>query len=689
MPRIVLTFVTVALAYALGAQVAYDWFGAGVFPVFFPAAGVTVAALVLTRRAAWPAVLAGAGTAEIVIDLLHDSRLAPALGWAAANLAEASAGAVLLLTACRWRSVDLSRRSDLLAFLAVPVGLTPALGGLIGAANAELLGAGAEWPEYVLRWWIGDGLGVLVVGGAVLAVARCGVGRIRERWPEALALAGAATAATAVAFTVDEVHWGYVPFVIMPWVALRLGTAAVAIVGGLVAVVAAQQVSLAPSLWNEVDVTPSSGILYVQVAIAAMTATSLLLAAEAGERDDAVRERARADEERRYEHAVAVRLQRALLPERLVEKPDVAVSALYRPSDERLEVGGDWYETFALSGDRLGIAVGDVVGHGLEAAAAMGQLRTAVAALAPDCESPVELLEQLDDFAAKSSAMQYSSACFAMLDPATGIVLHASAGHPPILLIEPHGGVRYLEGGLSWPLCAASGSRGPHGTAVLEPGATLVMYSDGLIERRGEPIDFGLARLAAAADRSQTLDPEELCHALVSDLVAGRRVQDDVVVLAVRLLATRPAPVLELELPSGLEAPGAARKALGSLNGALHLVSAERLQDVQLLVTELVANAVRHGSEAQDVVGVAVRANEEVLRVEVTDAGAGFDPARTPGPSEDPGGGWGLVIVAAIAHRWGVESDDTTTVWFEIDRPQAEMRPATASTAPVAARGQR
>ncbi|HEX2411111.1 MAG TPA: SpoIIE family protein phosphatase [Solirubrobacteraceae bacterium] len=681
--RTVFTFVAVASAYALAAQVAYDWFGAGVFPVFFPAAGVTVAALVLSPRPAWPAVLAGAGTAEVVVDLAHGSDLAPALGWAVANLTEATAGAVLLLYACRGRPVDLSRRGDLVAFLALPVGLSPALGGLLGAANAELLGTGAEWPEYVLRWWIGDGLGVLVVGGAALAVARCGVDRIRERWLEAVAVAAAATLATAFAFSAEDVHWGYVPFVIMPWVAFRLGTPAVAIVGALVAVVAAQEVALAPSLWNEVDVSPRTGVLYVQVAIATMTATSLLLAAEAGERDDAVRERARADEERRYEHAVAVSLQRALLPERLVGNPHVALSALYRASDERLEVGGDWYETLALPGGRLGVAVGDVVGHGLEAAVAMGQLRTAVAALGRDCGSPVELLEQLDEFAAKSSAMHYSSACFASLDPATGVVDYASAGHPPILLVDPRTGSRFLEGGLSWPLCAVHGKRAPHGSARLEPGATLVLYSDGLVERRGEPIDIGLERLAAAANRSQALEPEALCHALVAELIDGRRVEDDVVVVAVRLLAVpvRPdaafegageQPVLELNLPNSLEAPTAARRALSSLNGSLHLVSAGRLRDIQLLVTELVANAVRHGAQREDTVGVVVRANEQAMRVEVTDRGGGFDPARLPGPSTDAGGGWGLEIVTALAHRWGVERDADTTVWFEVDRPQAE-----------------
>jgi serine phosphatase RsbU (regulator of sigma subunit)/anti-sigma regulatory factor (Ser/Thr protein kinase) len=431
-------------------------------------------------------------------------------------------------------------------------------------------------------------------------------------------------------------------------------------------------VSLAPSLWNDADVTPRTGILYVQVAIATMTATSLLLAAEAGERLDAVRQRARADEERRYEHAVAVSLQRALLPERLVESPRVAAAAIYRPSDERLEVGGDWYETLALSEGRIGFAVGDVVGHGLEAAAAMGRLRTAVAALAPDCASPVEVLDQLDDFACKSTAMHYSTACFAVLDPATGVVEHASAGHPPILLVDPEHGARYLEGGLSWPLCAASGTRTPHGEAKLEPGATLLLYSDGLVERRGEPIDVGLERLAAAAYRARDLEPEQLCRAVVADLVHGERIQDDVVVLAVRLLVTQ--ALLEFELPSRAEAPSAARKALSSLNGSLHLVSAERLRDVQLLVTEVIANAVRHGSTEEGSVKLTVRADEHVMRVEVTDHGSGFDPELIPGPSTEVGGGWGLEIVAALAHQWGVEHDGNTTVWFEIDRPQGEDR---------------
>jgi serine phosphatase RsbU (regulator of sigma subunit) len=421
-------------------------------------------------------------------------------------------------------------------FFALPVALSPALGGLIGAANAELLGPGAQFGEYVFRWWVGDGLGVLVIGGAIIAVARTGIERVRRRWIEAAVLAAAAGVATALAFGVDGPYWGYVPFVILPWIALRLGTSAVAVVAALVAIVAAQEVALAPSLWDELDVMPETGILYVQVAIALLAATSLLLAAEAGERDVALRERAEADEEHRYEHDVAVSLQRALLPERLVEHAGVAVAAIYRPSDERLEVGGDWYDTLSLPGGRIGVAVGDVVGHGLEAAAAMGQLRTAVAALAPDCASPTQLLGQLDDFAKRSNGMRYSTACFATLDPATGAVEHASAGHPPILLIQATGTCRYLEAGLSWPLCAADAPRIPHGSLTLQPGATLILYSDGLVERRGEAIDVGLEELRAAAQRSWRLGVDDLCEALVAALLDARPIQDDVVVLALRLV---------------------------------------------------------------------------------------------------------------------------------------------------------
>lgn len=130
--------------------------------------------------------------------------------------------------------------------------------------------------------------------------------------------------------------------------------------------------------------------------------------------------------------------------------------------------------------------------------------------------------------------------------------------------------------------------------------------------------------------------------------------------------------ILQLALPVRPEASSAARKAITALNGSLHLVSEERLRDAQLLISEVVANAVRHGERSGAPIEITVLATAEVMRVEVGNHGAGFDPAELPGPSPERSGGWGLPIVAALAHRWGVLKASTSTVWFEIDRPQRE-----------------
>lgn len=128
--------------------------------------------------------------------------------------------------------------------------------------------------------------------------------------------------------------------------------------------------------------------------------------------------------------------------------------------------------------------------------------------------------------------------------------------------------------------------------------------------------------------------------------------------------------LLTLELPNQVESAAAARKALTTLNGTLHLVSPARLRETQVLISELVANAVRHGGAGDAPVHVAILATDDVLRVEVRDMGRGFDPRALEPPSHDVGGGWGLRLVGILATRWGVERGDGTTVWFEIDRPR-------------------
>ena len=129
------------------------------------------------------------------------------------------------------------------------------------------------------------------------------------------------------------------------------------------------------------------------------------------------------------------------------------------------------------------------------------------------------------------------------------------------------------------------------------------------------------------------------------------------------------AALLTLDLPSRPEAPSAARKALTALNGSLHLLSSSRLLDVQLLVSEIVTNAVVHAA-TEDTIVLAVLATDEMVRVEIYDRGGGFTPPESISKREPTSGGWGLPIIDAVAQRWGVDHSDGTTVWFEVDRPR-------------------
>ena len=159
-----------------------------------------------------------------------------------------------------------------------------------------------------------------------------------------------------------------------------------------------------------------------------------------------------------------------------------------------LEVGGDWYDAFELADGRIALTVGDVVGHGLAAAAAMGQVRTALAALAYHAEGPGELLERLDGFLARSRTTDFATVCYAVIDPATGVLEYASAGHPPMLVVSPAGETTWLDHARSAPLSGDSARVRPQESTLLEPGSLLVLYSDGLVERRKEPLEVGLRR---------------------------------------------------------------------------------------------------------------------------------------------------------------------------------------------------
>jgi PAS domain S-box-containing protein len=235
------------------------------------------------------------------------------------------------------------------------------------------------------------------------------------------------------------------------------------------------------------------------------------------------------------ERAIAVGLQRALLPARLAERPDIALAALYEAGSDVLEVGGDWYDAFDLPDGRVALTVGDVVGHGLAAAAAMGQVRTALAALADHSAGPGELLERLDGFLARSGTTDFATVCYVIIDPGTGAMEYASAGHPPMLVVSPTGETTWLDRAQSGPLSGGEPRARLQETAVLEPGSLLILYSDGLVERRKERFADSLERLAAAGRDVAGFPVEEVCSTLVAKLGVDASREDDVAVMAMRL----------------------------------------------------------------------------------------------------------------------------------------------------------
>jgi serine phosphatase RsbU (regulator of sigma subunit)/GAF domain-containing protein len=232
------------------------------------------------------------------------------------------------------------------------------------------------------------------------------------------------------------------------------------------------------------------------------------------------------------EHAIASTLQRSML-----QLPPLGVDALtwgvhYRAGSAGL-AGGDWYDLIGLDGHRVAIVVGDVVGRGVEAAAAMGQLRSAVRALARQMESPAQLVGALSEFTTSNASGRYATLAYLVLDTRDGSLDFALAGHLPPLVQDAGGCARPLAGGRG-PVLGVSAAR-TDAAMRLAPGSRLVAYTDGLVERRGETLDIGIARLAAALESCRHGDdPDTLCRTLVDELVPDA-VHDDVAVVAVEL----------------------------------------------------------------------------------------------------------------------------------------------------------
>jgi serine phosphatase RsbU (regulator of sigma subunit)/anti-sigma regulatory factor (Ser/Thr protein kinase) len=386
------------------------------------------------------------------------------------------------------------------------------------------------------------------------------------------------------------------------------------------------------------------------------------------------------DGARRYsrERATALTLQRSMLPTGLSHPASVDVRHRYLPGSKLIEVGGDWYESIALPGGRVALVVGDVAGHGVRAAVTMGRLRTAIKTLTMLELPPAETLQRLDDLMHEIGVFEphFATCVYAVYDSVDGTCEVASAGHLPPLLVRPDGTSEFLDVSPAPPL-GIGASPIVSRTLPIEDGSLLVMYTDGLVERRTEDIDLGLERLRAVfgpGSTDQSLD--ELCREALAD-VYGDHQRDDIAILVAKLSRIGQDRHTSWRLASKLTAAKRARSLIRSPLRRWGL--SDLIPLAELAVSELVTNAVRY---AQGTIGLRL-VFESGLFIEVLDDSAAVPRLRHA--DEDDERGRGLQVVSQLTHRWGTRRAGAgKIVWCELSVPAKAQPPSAAPADPSA-----
>lgn len=367
---------------------------------------------------------------------------------------------------------------------------------------------------------------------------------------------------------------------------------------------------------------------------------------------------------REEEHTMALRLQRALLPNAAINHPLVSVASRYEAASDVMVVGGDWYDSFELPDGRIALVVGDVVGHGLDAAASMGRMRIALAAMAVDIPTPGELVTKLDEFASGANGAEFATVTYAIFDPARMIIDYASAGHPPMLLVDSKGETQWLDGGRSHPLGYFTGTDRPGASARVEPGSLLVLYSDGLVERRGESISVGMKRLETAARLLNGMSESEACDHLVREMGVASQREDDVVVMCVRVRSEDGVASFRQSIHAEPEELAPLRASLRKWLTATSISPGVR-NDLLIAVGEACSNAIEHAYQdrrAGDVEVEVIGPIDGYLEVRVTDFGSWLDKTEV-----DVERGRGTGIMEALVEQFSRVSDEFgTTVSFRL-----------------------
>ena len=697
-----LALVLVALAYYASARLglSLSLVDANVTPLW-PPTGVAVAALLVLGRRVWPAV----AVAALAVNLPISETVLAAVVTAVGNTL-APYLAVVLLDRIAFRR-DLARLRDALAIIFIGALAAMLVSATVGAAT--LVAAGTiplgELPTAWAVWWTGDAMGVLVVAPFLLSLP---LSWESEPWPLRRWLeAGAFLLATTAIIGWAAQSRLPLLFLVLPvvgWAAWRLqlrGAAPAALTASLVATWAAVR-----------DLGPFAGLSVVEqmatlqafnvcVALASFVFAALVserrleakeLADAAAQLEERVQQRTlqlstanarlvqeirqrsqaqeqlTAEEARSHrEHEIAETLQRSLLPDRIAGLPGVDIAARYVPATSDVQVGGDWYDVIPLPDGLVGLAIGDVAGHGLHAAATMVQVRMALRAYALQDPSPASVMCGVHRLVSQLRVPEMVTLLYLVHDPSTGSLRFSNAGHPPALVVE-HGEGTYLTGGLAPPLGVTSEAIFTEETHELSPGATLLLYTDGLVERRGVPITEGLAHLArevtASVQSAPAQDLETLSDHVLAAMIDADRVADDVALVALRPTVTADGS-LALRLPAEarmlVQVRGAVRRWLRESG-----IPDDDAAEILVACGEACANAVQHAysdAAAPGPLSVQGRIAAGTLELQVRDEGRWRAPV-------DRGVGWGLQLMEGLMDEVDVEQGDTgTTVRLRRDVP--------------------
>ncbi|WP_051814456.1 SpoIIE family protein phosphatase [Streptomyces iakyrus] len=379
------------------------------------------------------------------------------------------------------------------------------------------------------------------------------------------------------------------------------------------------------------------------------------------------------DNARRYtrERRTALALQRSLLPERPPTLPAVEVAYRYLPSGPGTDIGGDWFDVIPLSGARVALVVGDVVGHGLHASATMARLRGAVRTLADVDLTPDELLTQLDDLVIRldreegpetrgkvtEASGEVGATClYAVYDPVSCRCTVARAGHPPPALVTPDGDVRFLDLPAGPPL-GLGGLPFEAAEVEVDEGSLLALYTDGLVEAADRDIEVGLELMHQALSSPVGGALEETCDRVLRTVLTSRH-SDDIVLMMARTRGLDADRVRTWQLPQDPAAVARVRRMAGEQVAAWGL--SETVFATELIVSELVTNAIRYGSTPIELRLI----RGSTLICEVSDGSSTAPHLRRARIFDE--GGRGLLLVAQIAERWGSRHTPRgKTIWAE------------------------